>query len=149
MTRHRSNQLGNRRRNCLLSCLLGLALMAWPTATASQILRTREDAARVIALEKLSVADGVVTGEIANRSPRLLRDVQILIRYTWLWDDEYHPGKTDPGTAIYLVLSKEIAPGGRLPFTFSPTPPLPTVSGGRFETTVSIAGYTQIIPQTK
>jgi hypothetical protein len=123
--------------------------MAWPTATASQILRTREDAARVIALEKLSVADGVVTGEVSNQSPRLLRDVKILIRYTWLWDDEHHPGKTDPGMSIYHMLSKEIAPGGRLPFTFSPTPPLPKVSGGRFETTVSIAGYSEVIPQTK
>ena len=148
-TRHDSNQIGTPLRHYLLLCLIGLAFLAWPTAAAGQRLRSREDAARVIALEKLSVIDGVVSGAVANRSPHLLRDVELLVRYIWLWDDEYHPGKADPSMSIYHALSREIAPGGTVPFAFSPNPPLPKVSGGRFETTVSIMGYTEIIPQTK
>jgi hypothetical protein len=46
-------------------------------------------------------------------------------------------------------LPKEIPAGGRLPFTYSPSPPLPKAPGGRFETTVAIAGYVEVIPQTK
>ena len=51
--------------------------------------------------------------------------------------------------SIYHALSSEIAPGGTLPFTFSPNPPLPKISGGRYETTVAIAGYTEVTPQAK
>jgi hypothetical protein len=47
-----------------------------------------------------------------------VRDVQLLIRYTWLWYNETKPGKDDPGTSTYYTLPKEIAPGARLPFSF-------------------------------
>ena len=44
----------------------------------------------------------------------------------------------------------EIAPGGSLPFKFTPTPPLPKRTDGRFEApSVSIAGFTQVIPQSQ
>jgi hypothetical protein len=101
-----------------------------------------------LSVEKVTVNDGVVSGEVFNRSTRLLRDVQLFIRYTWLWDDELKPGKADPGTSSYYTLQKELPAGGRLPFTFNPSPPLPKASGGHFETTVSIAGFTEVIPQT-
>jgi hypothetical protein len=133
---------------------LGAFVLLWaiiPSAVTApaQTLRSHEEAARVVTVGEYKVVDGVVSGEVWNRSPHLLRDVQLLIRYTWLWDDERHPGKTDPGTSTYYTLPKEIAPGARLPFTFSPIPPLSKVDAGRFQTTVSIAGYTEVIPQTK
>jgi hypothetical protein len=133
----------------LLAFVLLWALILWPVTAPAQTLRSREEAARVVTVGEHKIVDGVVSGEVWNRSPHLLRDVQLLIRYTWLWDDERHPGKTDPGTSTYYTLPKEIASGARLPFTFSPSPPLPKVNAGRFQTTVSIAGYTEVIPQTK
>ena len=90
-----------------------------------------------------------MAGEIHNRSAHVVREVQLFIRYTWLWDEEFKPGKEDPGTSTYYTLPKEIPAGGRLPFNYSPSPPLPKVSGGRFATTVAIAGYAEVIPQTK
>jgi hypothetical protein len=122
-------------------------LLAHPAG--SQTVRERAEIAAVLAIEKLSMQDGVVAGEILNRSPHLIREVQIFIRYTWFWDEEFKPGKDDPGTSIYYTLPKEIPAGGRLPFTYSPSPPLPKAPGGRFETTVAIAGYVEVIPQTK
>jgi len=115
----------------------------------SQTVRERAEIASLLAIEKLSVQDGDVTGEIHNRSPHMIREVQLFIRNTWLWDEEFKPGKDDPGTSIYFTLPKEIPAGGRLPFTYSPSPPLPKASGGRFETTVAIAGFAEVIPQTK
>src|SRR4051794_164674 len=41
-----------------------------------------------ITIRNLSVKDGEVSGEIVNSSSRLIRDVQLLIRYTWLWKNE-------------------------------------------------------------
>jgi len=118
-------------------------------SAGAQTVRERAEIAAVLAIEKLSVQDGVVAGEIHNRSPHMIREVQLFIRYTWFWDEEFKPGKDDPGTSTYYTLPKEIPPGGRLPFTYSPSPPLPKPSGGRFETTVAIAGYAEVIPQTK
>ena len=118
-------------------------------SAGSQTVRERAEIASLLAIENLSVREGVVAGEIHNRSPHVIRDVQLFIRYTWLWDEEFKPGKEDPGTSTYYTLPKEIPAGGRLPFTYSPSPPLPKVSGGRFATTVAIAGYAEVIPQTK
>ena len=90
-----------------------------------------------------------MSGEVLNKSPNLLRDVQLFIRYTWLWDDEKKPGGSDPSTSTLYTLPKEIPAGGRLPFTFSPAPPLPTGTGGHFETSVNIAGFAEVIPQNR
>ena len=124
-------------------------LLNAPTEVWPQSVKTHDEAGRVLAVEKLVVKDGMVSGEVINRSTRLVRDVQLFIRYTWLWDDEMKPGKPDPGSSTYYSLQKEIAPGGRLPFTFQPSPPLANIGGGRYQTSVSIAGFTEVIPQGK
>lgn len=90
-----------------------------------------------------------MAGEIHNRSPYIVRDVVIFVRSTWFWDDEFKPGKEDPGRSAYHTLPKEIGPGERLPFTYSPSPPLAKASGGHFETTVAVAGFAEVIPQTR
>ena len=131
----------------LIRSALLVTLLA--TSAGSQTVRERSEIAPVLGIEKLSVQDGVVAGEILNRSPHVIREVQLFIRYTWLWDEEFKPGKDDPGTSIYYTLAGEIAAAGRLPFTYSPSPPLAKVSGGHFETTVAIAGYAEVSPQTK
>jgi len=128
---------------------LGLLMTLSPHLAGAQTVGSKEEVQRILVIEKLSVREGAVAGEVYNRSRHSLRDVQLFVRYTWLWDDEMKPGKTDPGTSAYYTLQKEIPAGGRLPFTYTPSPPLPKVAGGRFETSVSVAGFSEIIPQTK
>jgi hypothetical protein len=72
-----------------------------------------------------------------------------LIRHIWLWDRETKPGSNDPSSAGYYNPGKDIPPGGRLPFTYKPAPPLPRMPGGHFVTTVAIAGFAEIVPPTK
>jgi hypothetical protein len=129
--------------------LAALVLLATAEVGRAQAVKSRPEIERIAVVEKLAVQDGVVSGEVFNKSPYLLRDVQLLVRYTWLWDDEKKPGKSDPGTSTFYTLPREIAPGGRLPFTFKPAPPLPSLSGGHFEISVSIAGFAEVIPQTR
>jgi hypothetical protein len=131
------------------ACLLVTMVLALPRPGVSQAVREREEIGRVLTLEKVSIAAGAVSGEILNRSPNAVRDVQLFIRHTWLWDNETKPGNNDPGTSVYQTLPNEILPGGRLPFTYTPSPQLPKTAGGRFETTVAIAGYTEIISQSR
>ena len=144
-----SETIGCGRLNILTALIcatifLGAPLSAWP-----QSVRTRDEIARILSVEKVSVADSAVSGEVFNRSSNVVRDVQLFIRYTWLWDNETKPGKADPGTSAYYTLPTEIPPGARASFNFKPPAPLATASGGHFETSVAVAGFTEIIPQTR
>jgi hypothetical protein len=133
-----------------VALLLGLILAPWPKLSFAQNVASREQAGSVLAIDNVTVQDGTVTGQIRNQSKNTVRDVQLFIRYTWLWTNERHPGKDDPSAAFYPTMAGEIAPGGSMPFKFTPSPPLAKRSGGKFEApSVSIAGFTQVIPQSR
>jgi hypothetical protein len=130
-----------------VSLLLGLTL--WPKPSFSQTALSQQDASRVLAIEKVAAQpDGTVSGEIRNNSKNTVRDVQLFIRSTFLWKDEFHPGKQSPSESFFQTVSGEIAPGKSVPFKFTPASPLPKRKDGQFAPpSVSIAGFTQVIPQ--
>jgi hypothetical protein len=134
-----------------VSLLLGLILCVWPKSSFSQTVFSQQQADSVLRIENVAAQpDGSVSGVIRNNSKNTVRDVQLFIRSTFLWKNEFHPGKESPSVASYPTISGEIAPGGSLPFKFAPTPSLPNRTDGRFERpSVSIAGFTQVIPQSK
>jgi len=130
--------------------VLALVLSALPQAGLSQSVRSKEEVARIVGVENLKISeDGTVSGEVRNRSSNTIRDVQLLVRYTWLWENETKPGKDDPSTSTYYTLPGEIAPNGRSPFTHKPSPALSRMPGGRYETSVSVGGFTEVIPQSR
>lgn len=137
-------------RMILVSLLLGGILALWPKPSFSQSVASQEQAGSVLAIDKVMVQDGTVAGEIRNKSKNTVRDVQLFIRYTWLWANEFRPEKDNPSEAFYQTVAGEIAPGGSLPFKFTPSSPLPKRSGGKFaQPTVSVAGFTQVISQSR
>ena len=137
-------------RILFVSLLLGLILAVWPKPSFAQNVASQEQAGSVLAIDNVTAQDGTVTGEIRNKSKNTVRDVQLFIRYTWLWANEFHPGKDNPSEAFYQTVAGEIAPGGLLPFKFTPSSPLPKRSGGKFaQPTVSVAGFTQVISQSR
>ena len=130
--------------------LLGVILALWPRVGTAQTVATREQAESVLAIDNVTVQDGTVTGQIRNQTKNTVRDVQLSVIYSWLWTDERHPGKDNPGAAFYPTLAGEIAPGGSMPFKFTPSPPLAKRTDGKFETpAVAIAGFTQVISQSR
>jgi len=132
----------------LISLLLGLFL--WVKPSFAQNVDSQAQAGSVLTVENLSTQDGGVSGAIRNKSPNTVRDVQLFIRYTFLWKNEFHPGKESPSAAFFPTVSGDIAPGGSLPFQFAPSPALPKRSDGRFEQpSVSIAGFTQVVQQKR
>jgi hypothetical protein len=138
------------RLRIFVALLLGLILAPWPKPSFAQNVASQEQAGGVLTIDNVKVQDGTVTGQIRNKSKNTVRDVQLFIRYTWLWTNERHPGKDNPSAAFYPTMAGEIAPGGSMPFTFTPSPPLAKRSGGKFEApSVSIAGFTQVIPQSR
>ena len=133
------------------SLMIGVVLGFGPRASFSQTVFTQQQTDSVLRIENVAAQpDGSVSGEIRNNSKNTVRDVQLFIRNTFLWKNEYRPGKESPSAAFYPTISGEIAPGGSLPFKFTPSPPLPKRMDGRFERpSVSIAGFTQVIQPAK
>jgi hypothetical protein len=138
--------------SCRFAAILFLAAMitvSYPNAAPAQNLGSHDEAARIVTLEKVLSEGGSVSGEIHNRSSRTLRDVELLIRHTWLWNSEFKPGKDDPGTSVYYTVPGEVPAQGTASFKYVPPAPLPKRSDGYFQTTITIAGFTEIIPQGK
>src|SRR5215813_8865112 len=135
----------------IVSVLVGFILSFWPNPSLSQTVSSQPETDRVLRIENVvAEPDGSVSGVIRNNSRNTVRDVQLFIRSTFLWKNEFHPGKESPSVASYPTISGEIAPGGSLPFKFMLSPPLPKRTDGRFERpSVSIAGFTQVIQQAK
>lgn len=98
-----------------------------------------------VKLEGVRFEGGNVRGTIVNTSSTEIGDVQLLIRYVWLWKDERHPGDDNPGRSEYHVVSETIAPGDSATFEKTPVPPLPLArTDGRFQAEVSVVGFTQV-----
>ena len=127
----------------------GLVVIAWPNLANPQTVLTQDEASRVLVLENVKAQEGVVLGEIRNNSANIVRDIQLLIRYVWLWKNEFHPGKDDPSRSVFYNVPGEIPPGGMTRFQYTPSSPLPKRADGRFIVSVSVAGFTQVIPPGK
>ncbi len=136
-----------------LFCALGLAcagLILLGSLVSAQVIRARDETSRTLSIENVAVNGDTVSGEVVNHSrTNTLRDVQVLIRYIWLWDKETKPGRNDPSTSTYYTVPGPIAPGGRASFSYTLASPLGKPAGGHFETSAAIAGFTEVIPGTR
>ena len=98
----------------------------------------------MVAVRDVRSHDGVVTGVLINSSDHPVRDVRVLVRQTWQWADERHPGEDSPSTAGYYTLTDEIPGTGKLEFTIRPREPLPHRTDGQFQTAVDVVGMTEV-----
>jgi hypothetical protein len=104
----------------------------------------KETAEQVLTLEKVTIRDGEVSGELVNRSPQGVYGVELQVLYSWRWNSDYHPGRDDPGRAEYFKIEREISPGQRVPFVHRPSPPLPVRKDGTFDITIKVISFTKI-----
>jgi hypothetical protein len=121
-----------------------LIFAASGVGAATATLSTGEKAVEIASLRNVAVKNGEVAGEIINHSRQTLREVQLQILYSWRWKDEFHPGKDDPGRAVYHVVGGDIAAGQSAHFTYKPSPPLPSRDDGSFEVSVKIVGFAEV-----
>jgi len=140
----------NRYVSLLLCFVFGLAVhgagaedVRRPIMTSK--LATPEQVTKPVVVRDISVRGGTVSGAVVNYSGNLVREVELLIRHSWLWRDEFHPRQDDPGRAVYYTLSDEIPPGGSAQFSYRPEWPSPRRTDGRFVTTVDVVGFSQIM----
>lgn len=122
---------------------------ARPLSAISPMVETDDQAMTSVAVRDIKVEDHGVSGEVVNRSPHPVRDVELLVRYMWRWNDEFNPGREAPGRAVYVKVGKEIRPGKSAPFAYRPSTALPDRTDGHFEIDVSVAGFTEVVPRQK
>ena len=126
-----------------LSVVVGYITMPPMTviAAAPQLAEKADD----LVLKNVKIGkDGEVSGEVANTSRQTVRDVELQILYSWRWQDEFHPGKDDPGRAVYVTVDREIAPGQSAPFSYKPSPLVPARKDGQFDIGVKVVGLTRV-----
>jgi hypothetical protein len=126
----------------LISCT-ALSLLLVLHAVRAQSLVSTTDVSGAVSVADLTTRDGTVSGVLTNKSPRVVRDVKLLIRQTWLWNDERHPGKDAPGRSDFYTVPDPIPPGGSARFSYSGAP-LPRRSDGRFRSSVDVVGLTEV-----
>ena len=125
-----------------LSVVVGYVTMPSMTVIAAtpQLAEKADD---LVLKNVKSGKDGEVSGEVANTSKQRVRDVELQILYSWRWQDEFHPGKDDPGRAVYVTVDQEIAPGQSAPFNYKPAPPVPVRKDGYFDIGSKVVGFTR------
>jgi hypothetical protein len=130
----------------LVGVVLSLRVAGPSEGASAATLLPAEKAGQIVTVRNVTVKDdGEVSGEVVNHSKNPVRDVELQILYSWRWKDEFHPGKDDPGVAVYHVIEKEIPPGQSVRFTYKPPKPLPKRDDGHFEFSVSVAGFAQVV----
>src|SRR5438093_4529210 len=103
----------------ILSSFLAVGLAAWAARAANPVTVTGErvvppsHVAERVTVRDVRTHDDEVSGLVVNTSDRPIRDVQLLISYQWLWDNEVHPGEGGPGRAIFYTLPQTSPPGVR------------------------------------
>jgi hypothetical protein len=125
---------------------LGVAVLLWSAAVCQaaggEIIVSGQQA-DAVTVKDMPADNGVVAGVVVNNSRQVVRDVKLLIRNAWLWNNERHPGAVNPGNAEFFTVRGEIPPGASLPFTYR-TPPLPQRSDGHFITSAEVVEFTQV-----
>ena len=115
-----------------------------PVVTAeSDTTLAPEEAAQVVLVQDVRTDAGAVSGTIANNSSRPVRDVQLLVRQSWLWNDERHPGSDPPGRTLTYVVNEPVAAHATRTFRYE-LPPLPQRDDGHFDTRVVVGGFTEV-----
>ncbi|MGE5818204.1 MAG: hypothetical protein ACM37Z_09290 [Deltaproteobacteria bacterium] len=128
----------------LLGAAVGLLLVYSQLGHADMVsVLSSSEARHAPAVRNVTMRGNVITGEVVNQLPDRVRDVELLIRQIWHWDNERQPGANPPGEAVYHVVAAEIPSGAIERFTYELSP-LPSRSDGYFETVVTVASFNEI-----
>ena len=110
-----------------------------------QTVLAPQEAARIIRIQDLKATPSLISGVIVNNSPHIVRDIELLIEYHWLWANEFKPGVESPGRVVTFKLDKELKPGQSTDFRYTPDAPLSARNDGQYDPEVTVASFTTVI----
>jgi hypothetical protein len=129
-----------------LALALAAALPLTPLLAQGPTLEiTDDDRNAAIGVHGVGRKGHVVVGTLLNRGGDEVRDIRLLIDMPFLWTDELKPGDDSPGRSAIMTVAGPIAPHGHLAFEFTPSPPLPARTDGRYgDPQVRVLGYQSV-----
>lgn len=130
----------------IFGALLDIVILPLHGGGATVAVLPSSEVAQTIVISDLAVKDDSVSGTIVNKSAATVRGVELLLRQSWLWNNERHPGTDSPGRTLPFTFAADVAPHASAPFTFQ-IPPVPQRSDGQFVTTMDVTGFTEVGPQ--
>jgi hypothetical protein len=125
----------------ILGALLSILILPVHGSAATAV--PSSEVSQAIVIQDVTARESSVAGTVVNNSSKTLRNVELLVRQEWLWNDELHPGDDSPGRTLSFTLRQDIAPHGSASFSFQ-TPPLARRSDGRFVVTVEVTGFSEV-----
>ena len=125
-----------------MAVILNLVLLAF--STFAQTVTSPAQMANTVDVQNVELRGDTISGVVINKSAHELRDVRLLVRYTWLWKNERHPGGNSPGRAEYYTVPARVPANGKAPFSFQLKSPLPKRADGEFEPLVEVVSYTEL-----
>jgi hypothetical protein len=133
-------------RISLIGVLTAVTLLLAPAAANAQRIIGSNETAQSLEVRNVAVNNNVITGEVVNKTPHLMRDVELLIKYHWRWKNEMKPGADSSGRSVFIKLDRDLRPGEPFSFTYKPDPPLPSRPEGYYVAEVSPAGFAVVTP---
>jgi len=123
-----------------------IAMLVGTTVVASIAGKAEDTFAQEVVVRHVAAGDDSVSGMVVNQSDDTVRDVRLLIRHSFVWGNEFHPGPDSPGESYFTTVRESIAPGASARFDFQ-MPALSTSDvPGHFDTSIDVVGYTEVIP---
>jgi hypothetical protein len=127
----------------LLAAAAALLIAVGPAHATDRAIIDAAQASDTLRVGEIHVDDATLHARISNDSDRAITGVRLLVRHTFHWNDDFHPGADNPGSAYTMVLTETIPPGGEVPLSAT-IRPLPVRDDGWFVTDVMVVGFTQI-----
>lgn len=125
--------------------LVAVGTLLWlscPVLAAPNIATVEEVNRTTAEVQDVAVSGNTIYGKVVNKSSLPLKDIRLLVRHIWLWNNEYDPGQDNYSTAEFVTLEGIIMPGESKDFSLISS--LPALPGGRFETKIIIGEFTQL-----
>ena len=123
-----------------------LLFLSYPAAAVVEVEPIEQGRLTTAEVQNVVLRNGSIYGEVINKSNVPLKDVRLLVRHIWLWNNEYRPGRDMYSQAEYLPIDGIIPPGEAVKFRY--TPALPTAHDGHFKTKVIVGEFTELPAQT-
>jgi hypothetical protein len=120
--------------------------VGWVSVAAGEEILAPQGVTSLVELEgvKFLKTDQEISGIVHNRGDQELRDVRLLIRYSYQWPNEYKPGDASPSRAVFYTVPGAIPPGGRVEFRYRPTPGDLPPTPAAFDARVEVVGFLEV-----
>jgi hypothetical protein len=123
-----------------------IAVLVGFIVVASIASKAKDTFAQEVVVRRVSAGDDTISGVVVNQSDDTVRDVRLLIRHSFVWGNEFHPGPDSPGESYFTTVRDSIPPGSSVHFDVRmPTPSIADAEG-HFNTAIDVVGYTEVIP---